>query len=247
MGSARQELEALGAVPREGPLGGLWELLFPSRCLGCDQRGMLLCTDCRPTVPWLPTDVCPRCAARSSGGRVCRRCAGSGARRHLASVRAACTFDGVVRTAIHHLKFRQARYMASLLAQLLAKGLARRPIEADLVLPVPLSPSRHRQRGYNQSELIALAVKRLGHLPAPSPDSLTRVRDTRPQVGLPAAERLRNLRGAFRCEAPKLVAGRRCLLIDDVMTTGATLEACAEPLVQAGAERVRALVVAREF
>jgi ComF family protein len=137
--------------------------------------------------------------------------------------------------------------MASLLAQMLAEGLARRPIDVDLVLPVPLSPSRHRERGYNQSELIALAVKRLGHLPAPSPDSLTRVRDTRPQVGLPAAERLRNLRGAFRCEAPELVAGRRCLLIDDVMTTGATLEACAEPLAQAGAERVLALVVAREF
>jgi predicted amidophosphoribosyltransferase len=75
---------------------------------------------------------------------------------------------------------------------------------------------------------------------------ILRGRDTQPQVGLPAAERRRNLRGAFGCARPELVAGRRCLVLDDVMTTGATLAACAEPLVEAGAERVMALVVARE-
>jgi ComF family protein len=239
------ELEQPGVAPRDGRLGRLWELLFPSRCLGCERRGTLLCASCRPTLPWLPAAVCPRCALSSLDGRLCRRCE-RGAGLPLASVRAACSFEGVIRTAIHRLKFRHARYLASFLAQVLAESLARRPIEADLVLAVPLSPSRGRQRGFNQSELIAAELARLAPLPPPAPGVILRGRHTQPQVGLPAAERRRNLRGAFGCARPELVSGRRCLLVDDVMTTGATLAACAEPLLKAGAERVMALVVARE-
>jgi ComF family protein len=152
----------------------------------------------------------------------------------------------VIRTAIHQLKFRRARFLTFFLAQILAEALARRPLEADLVLPVPLSVSRHRERGFNQSELIAQELAKLGCLPAPGAGLLARPLEGRPQVGLPAAERRRNLRGAFGCPRPDQVAGRRCLLIDDVMTTGATLSACALPLLAAGAERVMALVVARE-
>jgi ComF family protein len=113
------------------------------------------------------------------------------------------------------------------------------------VVPVPLSRGRLRQRGYNQSELIAAELARLGALPEPVPAALVRCRDNRPQVELPRAERLENVLGAFECSRPELVAGRRVLLIDDVSTTGATLEACAAPLIQAGAARVLGLVVAK--
>lgn len=235
----------LGTAPRDGLLGPLWELLFPSRCLGCGFRGAVLCIECRPKVPWLSAAVCPRCALRSRGGRLCERCQRGASR--LSSVRAACTFDGVIRTAIHQLKFRRARFLSFFLAQVLAEELARRPLEADLVLPVPLSPGRRRDRGYNQAELIAHELARLGCLPPPAAGLLVRPADGRPQVGLPAAERRRNLRGAFTCPRVELIASRRCLLIDDVMTTGATLDACAQPLLEAGAERVMALVVAREM
>ena len=238
-------VEDLGAAPRSGRLAPLWELLFPTRCLGCGRRGVLLCPTCRATVPWLPAAVCPRCAVKSVDGRLCRRCA-RGAVGKLASARAACGYEGVIRTAIHQLKFRQARFLAPFLARVLARGLAQRPLQADLVIPVPLSAGRKRERGYNQSELIAIELARLAPLPAPTPEALAKPRDTRPQVGLSAVERRRNVAGAFACPRPELVEGRRILLIDDVMTTGATLEACAAPLVEAGAARVMALVVARD-
>lgn len=242
MSAARSRL---GAPPQRGLLGPVWELLFPSRCLGCGRRGWLICPACQPGIPWLPAALCPRCARASRDGRVCRRCRAGGS-PFLASARAACCFEGLVRRAIHALKFRRARALAPLLAELLAEALQPRPIEADLVIPVPLSPSRQRERGYNQSELIAAELARLVPLPAPSADVLARTRETPPQVGLSAMERRRNLRGAFSCQHPQLVAGRRCLLLDDVMTTGATLEACAEALARAGAARVLGLVVARE-
>src|SRR5215216_5293930 len=202
------QLEELGAVPRAGPLGSLWELLFPSRCVGCGRRGVVLCAACRETVPWLPPTACPRCTSKSREGRICQRCDAP----HLASIRAACTFDGVIRTAIHRLKFQQAAFLVPLLARVLALSLARRPLEADLLIAVPLSPGRRRERGFNQSELIAAQLARLTSLPAPSAQVLTRARDTPPQVGMSAAERRRNLRGAFDCLQADLVAGRRCVL-----------------------------------
>ena len=137
------------------------------------------------------------------------------------------------------------RLFATLAAQLLEASLSIRPLEADLVVPVPLSVGRQRERGYNQSELIARELADLGTLPAPVTNALIRHRDTRPQVELQRAERLTNVRGAFDCPQPDLVAGHRVLLIDDVSTTGATLEACAVPLIAAGATRVMALVVAK--
>ena len=238
-------LEPLGAPPHDGRLAALWELLFPTRCLGCARRGVLLCADCLQSVPWLGTAVCPRCARPSSLGGLCRRCAaarGPG----LASLRAACRYDGVARTAIHRLKYRGARFLAPFLARLLAEALVRRPIQTDLVVPVPLYAARERERGFNQSALIAAELSRLAGLPAPGPALLTRLTYHRPQVGLSAAERRRNVRDAFACPDPAAVAGRRVALVDDVMTTGATLEACAAALRAAGASAIVGLVVARE-
>jgi ComF family protein len=137
------------------------------------------------------------------------------------------------------------RLFATLAAQLLEANLLTRPLEADLVVPVPLSVGRQRERGYNQSELIARELADLGVLPAPVATALIRHRDTRPQVELQRAERLTNVRGAFACPQPNLIAAQRVLLVDDVSTTGATLEACAVPLIEAGAARVMALVVAK--
>jgi ComF family protein len=233
-----------GLAPRRGRLDPLLELIFPSRCAGCDARGALLCVACRPRLPWLDPNSCPRCAEPARGGAICRRCLRAG-QRVLSSLRAACRYEGAVRNAIRRLKYSRVRLFAVLAAQLVAADLATRPLSADLVVPVPLSDRRQRERGYNQSELIARELAGLGVLPAPVPAALERSRDTRPQVELPRSARLENVRGAFVCERPELVAGRRVLLVDDVSTTGATLEACAASLIQAGAARVLALVVAK--
>jgi predicted amidophosphoribosyltransferase len=196
----------------------LWQLLFPSRCLGCGQRDVLLCTTCRATLPWLPAAVCPRCAGPSKQGSLCARCDPPAVWR-LGSVRAACRHEGLARAAIHQLKYRHARSVAPLLAEFVATSLATRPLQADLVLPVPLSPRRLRQRGFNQSDLIARHLSQLAPLPAPTANVLVRIRDTHPQVGLTAATRLDNLRGAFTCSDPSLVQGRRCIVVDDVSST----------------------------
>ena len=112
------------------------------------------------------------------------------------------------------------------------------------MVPVPLARGRRRERGFNQSELIAERLAEALELPLVTA-ALERVRETRPQVGRSAAERRENVRGAFACPDGGLVADRRVIVIDDVATTGATLRACAEPLKAAGAARVFGLVVAR--
>lgn len=224
-------------------LGRLLGTLFPGRCLGCGLRGVELCPACRSSVPWLTDDVCPICAAPTRLGRVCQRCRAEPPA--LDGSRAACRFEGVVRAAVHDLKYRSVRGRAGLLAGLAAEPLRRLPIAVDVLVPVPLASARRRQRGFNQAELIAQGIAE--HLGWPvEPALLLRVRETPRQTERTASERRENVQGAFRCPEPASVAGRRVAVVDDVMTTGATLGACAEALKAAGAARVYAIVVARE-
>jgi ComF family protein len=162
---------------------------------------------------------------------------------------AAAPYQGVVRRAVHELKFRQGRYLVPFLADLMAEAVRERPLHADLLVPVPLSADRQRRRGYNQAELLAgalLARAPLGGA-ALEPSALTRPRPTRPQFALDARERRANVPGAIACPRPELVRGGRVALLDDVCTTGATLAACAEALRAAGASRVMAIVAARDL
>jgi ComF family protein len=145
------------------------------------------------------------------------------------------------------LKFRSGRYLAPLMGELLREQLGRQPLQADLVIPVPLAPKRLRQRGYNQALLLAEqvwpAVK--GELML---DALERA-DRPAQQSLGATDRLANLEDAVACRHPRAraIQGRRVLLVDDVVTTGATLSACAEALAGAGARRISALTFARDL
>lgn len=137
--------------------------------------------------------------------------------------------------AVHALKYRQRRVVAGALATLLAE---RYPFSADaLLVPVPLHPARLRSRGYDQAVLLARGLARRRGL-AMSPRALQRTRPTPAQAALRARDRLHNLRAAFAVRSAARVAGRRVVLIDDVLTTGATADACARVLVAAGASRV---------
>ncbi|MEA2639537.1 MAG: hypothetical protein QOF51_931 [Chloroflexota bacterium] len=187
--------------------------------------------------------VCPRCSLPSPGGRTCQRCEG-----HPHAVRAIIAsypFEGVVRAGILGLKYRGRRRLARVLTPALIAALERRPLTADLVIPVPLSWARSRERGFNQSELLARPVAAALRLPLDT-TSLLRARDTAQQTRLPARERRRNVVGAFEVANPSAVADRRVLLVDDVCTTGATLDACGAALADAGAAGVWALVLARD-
>jgi ComF family protein len=236
----------LSVVERPGILRLLQTVvggLFPTRCVGCHRRGPALCPTCREGLPRLRPPLCPRCSRPERSGTHCRAC--RSAPPELAAVRAPCAYADAAGLAVRRLKYAQERHLASDLGALLCETLAARPLAVDLVVPVPLDAARFRQRGYNQAALLAEPVAQSLGVPLVA-GALERTRPTRPQVELPARERRANVRGAFACPNPDAVAGRRILLVDDVMTTGATLEACAAGLVAAGADRVYGLVVARD-
>jgi ComF family protein len=226
-----------------GLLNRLLATLFPPRCLGCGLRGTDLCSECWAGVPWLDTEVCPYCARRSRLARICGRCQRDGPA--LDGVRAACRFDGLVRSAVHDLKYRRVKARADVVAALVLEGLARRPLAVDLLVPVPLAAGRMRQRGFNQSALVAEHVGRVLGVPVLA-DGLLRTRETTPQVGKSAEQRSANIADAVACRFPEMVQGKRVGVVDDVMTTGATLAACADALRAAGAARVYGIVAAHE-
>jgi ComF family protein len=164
----------------------------------------------------------------------------------LNAVVAEYAFEGVVRSAIIGLKYRGRRRLVPFLASLLTEALTRRPLTVDLLLPVPMGAARLAERGFNQSELLALATG-LNHDIPVATGALIRSRETKQQTRLSAIDRDKNVEGAFAIADASMVEGKRVLLLDDVCTTGATLEACAATLLQAGAAGVWALVAAREL
>lgn len=206
------------------------DFLFPPRCVGCRSPGSWLCPDCRQTIVLIQSPFCPRCGRPTGRRELCGLC-----RRNpptLDGIRSVAYYEGVLRKAIHRFKYRNARGLAEPLGELLASYVVERSLPADVVVPVPLHPARLADRGYNQAALLARELGQRLDLPVVD-DSLLRVRPTRQQVDLNAEERRINVAGAFACRDDRL-AGRRVLLIDDVYTTGATLDACGVALAAAG-------------
>lgn len=203
---------------------------------------------------------CPVCAARLDEGRrdpLCGTCWSAIGRLEPPGcddvggagpdyARAAARYEGVVREALHAFKFRGRRALAAPLGDLLIEVVTGRlPAGApDLLLPVPLHPRRERERGFNQAALLARRVGRAWGCPVRE-GVLVRTRATASQTELDAPARRDNVRAAFRVRRPAVVAGRHVVVVDDVLTTGATLAECARCLREAGARRVGVLTVAR--
>ncbi|MHB0871310.1 MAG: ComF family protein, partial [Chloroflexota bacterium] len=145
----------------------------------------------------------------------------------------------------HGFKYRHRRNLAGLLAGLIEEELLRRPLQVDLLMPVPLHPRRLAERGYNQSALLAMQLGE--RLATPVVELLERRRETVAQAGLKATSRRANVRGAFRCVGGSDLSGKRIGIVDDVCTTGATLEECARALREAGCASAWGIVVARDL
>lgn len=223
----------LGALPRPCALCSQW-----------DRAGF--CSDCRQRFVDSPAPRCPHCALPAPGGQACGAC-----------LRAPPLFAQAVALAdyafpwdrlIARFKFQQQPELATLLADALAAAVRRMPTlpDAQLVLPVPLSPARLAERGYNQAWELARRVAAAQGLPARH-DALLRLRDTPHQVGLSRHARATNLRDAMWVppEGQAAITGRQVALVDDVMTTGMTATAATQALLAAGAAGVQVWVLAR--
>jgi ComF family protein len=220
------------------------DLILPPQCGGCERVGFRYCPDCLTALQYLTPPVCERCGeplARGETARcaACRR----GLRPALNGTRSVAFFEGPLQNALHRLKYRRDIVLADTLAGLLREVWQTHAVPGELVVAVPLSPRRLRERGYNQAGLLARGFAELAGLQY-APQGAARVRHTPSQVGLTAEQRRANVTGAFAGN-PRAVAGRRVILVDDVRTTGATLEACAQALRSAGAASVWALTLAR--
>ena len=157
-------------------------------------------------------------------------------------IRVAAYFENPIRPAIHSLKYRNHQAVAAALGQVLSQTYRRYGLAADVLVPVPLHPSRLRQRGYNQSELLAREAGRCLGVPV-NTRALQRTRQTRSQMTLGASERHQNVCNAFRCSLE--LSGQTVVLVDDVCTTGSTLDACAAALKEGNAAAVWGLTLAR--
>jgi ComF family protein len=219
-------------------------LLLPQHCLlcGASSGAQRICAPCRADLPVLGAEVCPRCALPSPGARTCGRCLADPPRFDAA--RALCRYAFPVDRLVLALKFGGRLEIAAWFGEWLADELRERPLAEppDLVVPLPLARERLAERGFNQAiEIARHAGRGCGWRVATG--VLRRVRHGPAQSDLPLDERARNVRRAFVCDAD--LGGRSIALVDDVMTTGATLDEAAGMLRRAGARAVTALVIAR--
>lgn len=247
------------SLPSTGPgalLRSCWrtalDLAYPRSCIGCGGTPkddfQYLCWDCVSSLVYLTPPMCDQCGEPVEG-RVdhrfaCHTCAA--ASRGFDQARSVARHDGLLRHAIHQFKYRKGTWLRADLARLLHSGWTAHYEDepVDLVTWVPLHPTRRRHRNYDQAGLLATALARILGRPTLR-GALVRVRDTGTQTSLTAGDRASNVKDAFVARKLRQLNGRRVLLVDDVMTTGATVSECARCLKEAGADRVLVLTLAR--
>jgi ComF family protein len=245
-------------VPESCPrrlLDSLLNLVLPEECFVCSvavarHRDRGICSGCWDKALALKI-VPPRCAScglplqnfEDDQEHLCGDCIMK--LPPFAGARSFGYYTAELGKIIQELKFHGRRNLVKLLSPLLTAAFFESwsREDFDLIVPVPLHAKRRRERGYNQSELLAKALER--QISVPFLSALVRVRPTLPQVGLTHSERTENVRNAFQCPQPQKVARKRVLLIDDVMTTGATVASASRALLKEGALRVSVLTIAR--
>jgi len=231
---------------------GLLDVLLPPQCLCCDQpvaTSGLLCPSCFLTLDMITAPLCQACGTSlrehpRRGVTSCDDCAEDPPPWRRA--RAAFQYDGASRSLILPLKYGDRMELAPALARMMARAGLALLEEADLLVPVPMHPRRLRQRKYNQAVLLASSLGRLAHRPV-ALDGLERRRATRSLAELPAELRAMTVSGAFEINPRWMerLVGRRVVLVDDVLTSGATARACTEVLLGGGVACVDVLVAAR--
>jgi ComF family protein len=244
---------ALDATTRDQLLALIVEAVFPPRCGGCFRLGKeVFCYRCQLNIHPIVNPYCSHCGVPfdpiAKNNNICSKCRLTPPKYDAA--RSHQRFEGPIREAIHRLKYHRqfdyARRLTPLLLEVLQSDEKFQQFEPHFLVPVPLHKSRIKARGFNQSAVLSNQLSKLTEVPVY--EALIRNRKTQPQVGLNVGERLKNVKGAFEFSTTSTnqVIGKRILLIDDVFTTGATLNECAMVLKKAGAIEVFALTLARQ-
>ena len=221
-----------------------WQALnwfFPTACVGCGKEGISFCPECLGQAPRQSLDVCALCGDPLPKGRVCPACAHN--KPTYRGLRAYGLYDSLFKEAVHQLKYHRNTALGLPMSQLMWPMIDTAGWVVDAVVPIPLGAEKLRQRGYNQAHFLARPIAL--HLRKPYlPNVLIRLREVTTQTQLTAEQREANVRGAFLAD-PKLVLGKKILLVDDVFTTGATMRSASEALIQAGAAGVYAATFAK--
>jgi len=231
----------------------LLDFIYPQSCPICkkslSQEEKEVCKNCWKNLVILPHSFCPYCMLFfEEDDSIFKHSCDSLSRpsdRRILAVRSLGTFDDYYKTLIHRIKYNKKIPLGKRLAISLGEETAkeREFLSCDLVIPVPLYRARKRERGFNQSEILAGGITRALNI-AISGNILKRTKNTKDQTNLNAQQRRENVRNAFVVTQPNMVIGKKVILVDDVMTTGATLNECARVLLDIGAKGVFAATLA---
>ena len=227
------------------------QFLLPPQCHCCEkfleegQQG--ICPDCLSKIRWIEPPLCTLCGvpflSREIENHPCGACLTRG--KYFTMARAVGYYEGPLREAIHRWKYEEKSYLTLFFGEKLAEGFCRYwdPQSFDLIIPVPLHSKRLRKRGFNQALLLVKELSRRTQIPY-SKRLLQKRILTPPQVNLSGGEREKGVRGSFHIQRDEEIEGKSILLVDDVYTTGATVNECSKVLLKAGAERVDVLTIA---
>lgn len=219
---------------------GFLDLLFPKRCVSCGRLGNYICRECFSKIVFIEKPVCPICQRQAIGGRVHLGCR---TKYGLDGLVVGCRYRGPVKLAIQKVKYRWVYDIGETLSTLLLENIWRFNLPGEVTLvPIPLHLRRKKWRGFNQAELLAkILAKSSGLFHS---EILERITETKAQVGLDKKERKANVKGVFVLKPKANIRGKDLVLVDDVYTSGATMQEAARVLKQAGAGEVWGMTIA---
>ena len=222
----------------------LWnavDWIYPPTCIGCGRINQRFCEECQSQIEYIQGQLCPKCGEPSKHKDLCNSCKADPP--CFESLRGIAHYAGPIRQCVIKLKYDSDYALAEFLAEMMIHEIHKLGWDLELVTSVPLSKLKHQERGYNQANLLARPIAYALRVPF-KPDAITRSKDTRSQVGLSAFERAENLKNAFSADS-QIVRKKRILIIDDVTTTGTTINECSRALLSSGANCVFGMTLAR--
>lgn len=218
------------------------DTIFPAYCLGCNVEGKFVCSTCYKTLDISGVFCCPVCHLDNKTGAPCNECAQKiSIDRHIAIT--AYHEDGLIGNMMHAFKYQYTQDIISVFEAIIKDFLNSHPLNVDIIIPVPLHKRRYVERGFNQAEILAQRVAI--QLAIPMSNNVRRARYTRQQAKLNREERLKNLDSAFVVDDAEKLVGKHILIVDDVFTTGSTLNECAKALREVGVGEITSFSIAR--